>query len=88
MKTSTELFQIAIRMKTMKPGVIVGYLNAVYKEGYKEGHAACCDEIGLEEGDKTFTYEEDEFLKALSGGNEAIYKFICKNYAKIREDTQ
>lgn len=61
MSKSKEFFKLATMFKTMKPGVVVGYLNAIYKEGYKDGHAACVDELGLKDGDEAITLDEDTF---------------------------
>lgn len=51
MRRSEELFKIAGKMSGMKPAVIVGYLKAIYKEGYKDGCDYICNQLGLEDGD-------------------------------------
>lgn len=60
-----ELFNLARKFNGMQPGVIVGYLKTIYREGYRDGHAACVDELGLKDGDQTITIDEDEFKKML-----------------------
>lgn len=70
MRKSEELFKLASKMKQMSPAVIIGYLKAVYKEGYRDGHAACCDELGLEDGDEVTVIDEEDLGVSLNNYKE------------------
>lgn len=84
MSKSQDYFKLASMFKTMKPGVVVGYLNAIYKQGYKDGHAACVDELGLEDGDQAITMDEDSFKKLIKEdpSGESILMMLYKEVRK------
>lgn len=84
MRNSQQLFQLASNMKNMKPGVIVGYLNAIYKEGYKDGHAASCDELGLKDGDPVIVLDEDE-LKRLVKEDPSCESLLMRIYKEVNK---
>lgn len=67
--TSKEITKAVLTIQHAPIGKAIAILHNVYAQGYAEGHAACCDELCIEDGDEVVTMNIEELSRRMSLSN-------------------
>lgn len=78
--TNKEISKAVLGVQHSSIPQAIAIIKHVYAQGYSEGHAACCDELGLKDGDETVTFTIEELTSRIkkigSTDEETVKKMI------------
>lgn len=63
--TNKEISKAVLGVQHSSIPQAIAIIKHVYAQGYSEGHAACCDELGLKDGDETVTFTIEELTSRI-----------------------
>lgn len=63
--TNKEIGKAVLGVQHSSIPQAIAIIKHVYAQGYSEGHAACCDELGLKDGDETVTFTIEELTSRI-----------------------
>ena len=63
--TNKEIGKAGLGVQHSSIPQAIAIIKHVYAQGYSEGHAACCDELGLKDGDETVTFTIEELTSRI-----------------------
>jgi hypothetical protein len=67
--SNKELSKLVWKMQHMPNGQAAAILHSIYAQGYADGHAACCDELAVNDGDEVVTMTIEELRRRMSLGS-------------------
>ncbi len=84
--TNKEISKAVLGVQHSSIPQAIAIIRHVYAQGYSEGHAACCDELGLKDGDETVTFTIDELVHRIKTMEPIDEKTVIKMLGLTEEE--